>query len=155
VKKKNLARDVYTTLGDVWGMRIFSNIASSEQTHAEAVKVLLVRYGIQDPVTSDTVGSFTSKTMQDLYNTLITKGKASLADALVVGATVEDLDIRDLDVLKKQTTKEDILITYNNLQKGSRNHLRAFVKNIQANGGTYTPQYISSSEYNSIINFTN
>ncbi len=150
-EEEKLARDVYTTLGNIWGMRVFSNISASEQTHTDAVKVLLTRYGIADPVTNDTVGVFTSKTMQDLYNTLTTKGKVSLIDALIVGATVEDLDIRDLETLKKETTKEDILITYNNLQKGSRNHLRAFVKNIQANGGSYIPQYINQSEYNSII----
>ncbi len=150
-EEEKLARDVYTTLGNIWGARVFSNISASEQTHTDAIKVLLTRYGIKDPVTADTVGVFTSKTMQELYNTLTTKGKVSLADALVVGATIEDLDIRDLENLKKETTKEDILITYNNLQKGSRNHMRAFVKNIQANGGSYTPQYISQSEYTAII----
>lgn len=150
-EEEKLARDVYLTLGSVWNMRVFSNISASEQTHTDAIKALLSRYGITDPVTSDTVGVFTSKTMQELYNTLTTKGKASLSDALVVGATIEDLDIRDLENLKKETYKEDILITYNNLQKGSRNHMRAFVKNIQVNGGLYTPQYISQSEYTSII----
>lgn len=150
-EEEKLARDVYTTLGNIWGAKVFSNISASEQTHTDAVKVLLTRYDIADPVTNDTVGVFTSKAMQELYNTLTTKGKASLVDALIVGATVEDLDIRDLETLKKETTKEDVLITYNNLQKGSRNHMRAFVKNIQANGGSYTPQYISHDEYNSII----
>lgn len=151
-EEEKLARDVYTTLGNIWGMKVFSNISASEQTHTDSIKVLLTRYGIKDPVTADTVGVFTSNDMQELYNTLTTKGKASLIDALVVGATIEDLDIRDLENLKNETTKEDILITYNNLQKGSRNHMRAFVKNLQANGGSYAPQYISQSEYNAIIN---
>jgi hypothetical protein len=150
-EEEKLARDVYITLGNIWGTKIFSNISASEQTHTDAVKVLLIRYGISDPVVDDTVGVFSSKTMQDLYNTLTIKGKASLTGALIVGATIEDLDIRDLETLKKETTKEDILITYNNLQKGSRNHMRAFVKNIESKGGSYTPQYISQSEYNSII----
>ncbi|MFA7191994.1 MAG: DUF2202 domain-containing protein [Candidatus Paceibacterota bacterium] len=150
-EEEKLARDVYTTLGGVWGSKIFSNISASEQTHTDSVKILLQRYGIKDPVTNDSVGVFTSKSMQDLYDGFIKKGKISLVDALVVGATVEDLDIRDLENLKKETTKEDIKITYNNLQKGSRNHLRAFVKNIQSNGGTYSPQYLSIAEYKSII----
>ncbi len=150
-EEEKLARDVYTTLGNIWGKRVFLNISASEQTHTEAIKVLLTRYDIKDPVTDDTVGVFTSKDMQELYNTLTTNGKVSLTDALIVGATIEDLDIRDLENLKKETTKEDILITYNNLQKGSRNHMRAFVKNIQASGGSYIPQYISQSEYNEII----
>lgn len=151
-EEEKLARDVYTTLGNIWGTKIFSNISASEQTHTDAVKVLLSRYGIKDPVLDDTVGVFASKSMQEIYDGFIEKGKVSLLDALVVGATVEDLDIRDLDVLKKETNKEDILVTYNNLQKGSRNHLRAFVKNIESRDGSYQPQYISKSEYNSIIN---
>ncbi len=151
-EEEKLARDVYTTLGNIWGNRIFSNIAASEQTHMDAVRVLLDRYAITDPVVNDTVGYFTSVSMQDLYKFLIEKGKVSIIDALIVGATVEDLDIRDLETLKKETQKEDILVTYNNLQKGSRNHLRAFVKNIQTNGGTYTPQYINDSDYDLIIN---
>ena len=36
--------------------------------------------------------------------------------------------------------------------KGSRNHLRAFVKNIEKNGNTYTNQKLSELEYNEIIN---
>lgn len=150
-EEEKLAHDVYTVLGGVWGTKVFSNISSSEQTHTDAIKVLLTKYAIKDPVVDDTVGVFASKSMQELYNTLTMQGKKSLVDAYIVGATIEDLDIRDLDMLKKDTTKEDILVTYNNLQKGSRNHLRAFVKNIQASGGAYTPQYISSSDYNSII----
>ena len=146
-EEEKLARDVYTTLGENWGTRIFSNIASSEQTHTDAIKVLLERYDIKDPVTSNAVGVFTSKTVQDLYSKLTAQGKVSLAEALIVGATIEDLDIHDLDIFKSQTTKEDILRTYNNLQRGSRNHMRAFVKT----SGGYTPKYISQAEYLSII----
>lgn len=147
-EEEKLARDVYTTLGSIWGTRIFSNIASSEQTHTDAIKVLLAKYDVKDPVTSDTVGVFTSKTMQELYDKFIAQGKVSSREAFNVGATIEDLDIYDLDILKNETTKEDILLTYNNLQRGSRNHMRAFVR---VNGGNYTPSYISQSEYSSII----
>lgn len=151
-EEEKLARDVYTTLGAKWGVRIFSNIASSEQTHADAMKVLLERYAIPDPVTNDSVGVFRSPLMQQLYNDLVAKGNTSVTEALIAGAMVEDLDIRDLDVLMKETTKEDILVTYRNLQKGSRNHLRAFVKNLTMNGVVYAPQYITQEAYDLIIN---
>lgn len=151
-EEEKLARDVYITLDTVWGVKTFTNIASAEQTHTDSVQTLLARYGIADPVTKDTVGVFTSPDMQQLYDELIQRGKVSLLDALMVGATIEDLDIRDLEILKKETSKTDILAVYTNLQKGSRNHLRAFVKNIQTRGGSYIPQYISQSEYNAIVN---
>jgi hypothetical protein len=61
------------------------------------------------------------------------------------------LDINDLNALIKQTDKEDIIAVYTNLNKWSRNHLRAYVKNISKNGGTYQPKYISLLEYNDIV----
>lgn len=150
-EEEKLARDVYTTLGEKRWNQIFTNISKSEQTHTEAVKNLLNRYSISDPVVDDSVGKFTSSTMQTLYNDLVSQWSKSLLDALIVGATVEDLDIRDLNILIKQTDKQDIITIYNNLNKWSRNHMRAYIKNINNNGGNYIPQYISLLEYNEII----
>ncbi len=150
-EEEKLARDVYTTLGTKRWAKIFSNIAESEQTHTIAVKNLLTMYSIPDPVLDDTVGKFTSSDMQKLYNDLVAQWNKSLLDALIVGAIVEDLDISDLNILIKETDKENIINVYNNLNRWSRNHLRAYVKNINQNGWTYSPQYISLSEYNDII----
>jgi hypothetical protein len=150
-EEEKLARDVYTTLGEKRWNQIFTNISKSEQTHTEAVKNLLNRYSISDPVVDDSVGKFTSSTMQTLYNDLVSQWSKSLLDALIVGATVEDLDIRDLNILIKQTDKQDIITIYNNLNKWSRNHMRAYIKNLNNNGGNYIPQYISLLEYNEII----
>ncbi len=150
-EEEKLARDVYLTLAEKWNLNIFTNIAKSEQTHTNAVKALLDRYGIEDPIKDDTIGIFQSEEMQKLYNDLIVQGSKSLMDALKVGATVEDLDIKDLEDFLKITDNEDIKIVYQNLVKGSRNHIRAFTRNIQRNGGTYEPQFISKEEYQKII----
>ncbi len=39
----------------------------------------------------------------------------------------------------------------NKLKCGSRNHLRAFIKQLKKNNGTYSPQYISQDEFNKIL----
>ncbi len=150
-EEEKLARDVYLTLYKKWNLNIFANIAKSEETHTNAVKTLLDRYHIEDPVKSNEVGVFTSNEMQKLYNDLVAQGSKSLVDALIVGATVEDLDIKDLEDFLKVTDNEDIKIIYQNLVKGSRNHLRAFVRTIEQNGGTYKPKYITKEEYQEII----
>jgi hypothetical protein len=150
-EEEKLARDVYTTLWALWGNAIFTNIAASEQTHTNAVKWLLTKYGIADPVTVDTIGVFTSSTMQKLYTDLVAQWSTSLIDALIVGATIEDLDIYDLNILIKETNNSDIIQVYTNLNKWSRNHLRAYVKNINNKGASYSPQYISPSEYTEIL----
>lgn len=150
-EEEKLAHDVYTVLYEKWSQNTFQNIAKSEQTHTDTVKVLLDKYGIADPVTSGEVGVFTAPEMQKLYDDLVAKGDVSLVEALTVGAIVEDLDISDLNKLLAETDNEDIQIAYQNLTKGSRNHLRAYVRQLERNGGEYTPQYISQSEYDAII----
>ena len=149
-EEEKLARDVYQTLYEKWGLQIFANIAQSEQTHTEAVRDLLNKYDVTDPVTDDTVGVFTDQNLADLYRSLVAAGTQSETDALTVGATIEDLDISDLARLLTQTDNEDITLVYENLLRGSRNHLRAFTRQLTAQDATYTAQYISSTELETI-----
>jgi len=151
-EEEKLARDVYVTLAGQWNIPVFSNISRSEQMHMDAVKALLDRYGLEDPVKDDRTGVFTSPKLAELYKSLVEKGSNSLMDALEVGATIEDLDIKDLDELITKTDNQDIIVTYKNLTKGSRNHMRAFSRQITNRGGSYNPQFISMGEYNTILN---
>ncbi len=150
-EEEKFARDVYQTLYEQWGLKSFSNIAQSEQTHTEAVRDLLLKYNIEDPVTDDTIGVFTNPTFQELYDTLIAQGSESEVAALTVGATIEDLDIKDLQNLIAQTDNQDIALVYENLTRGSQNHLRAFTRQLAQRGETYEPQHISAADYQDII----
>ncbi|MBU2566628.1 DUF2202 domain-containing protein [Patescibacteria group bacterium] len=150
-EEEKLARDVYTSLYNKWGQQIFSNIAQSEQTHTDSVRYIIERYGLEDPVKDETIGVFTNQDLQNLYNDLVKKGSVSLQDALIVGATIEDLDIFDLNSAIARTDNQDIIEVYNNLTRGSRNHLRAFTKQLEKNGGSYEAQYLSSDEINKIL----
>jgi hypothetical protein len=40
-EEEKLARDVYKYLGERWNLRVFSNIANSEQTHMDQMAYLL------------------------------------------------------------------------------------------------------------------
>lgn len=122
-EEEKLARDVYIALGQQRWVKTFSNIVKSEQTHTDAIKDLLDRYQIKDPVKDDTYGVFTSPTLQNLYTTLLEQWKKSLLDVLIVWATIEDLDIKDLQELTKQqimkisrlriqTYRKDLVITF-------------------------------------------
>ena len=64
---------------------------------------------------------------------------------------IEDLDIKDLNEFLLQTTNPRVIRTYENLVRGSRNHLRAFVSALEERNETYTPQYISQEEFDEII----
>ncbi len=151
-EEEKLARDVYIFLYNKWALTIFNNISSSEQSHMEAIAQLLNKYNLPDPVGSNGYGIFSSPVLQNLYIQLTTQGSVSLLDALKAGATIEDLDIYDLKVALTKIDNQDITLVYNNLVKGSRNHLRSFYSNIINAGGTYTPQYITQAEFDAIIN---
>jgi hypothetical protein len=150
-EEEKLARDVYSVLYDKWGLQIFSNIAQSEQTHTEAVRTILTKYNIADPVTDDTIGVFVNSDLQKLYTDLTTRGTVSLEEALTIGALIEDLDISDLQKQIALTDNDDIKLVYENLMRGSRNHLRAFTSQLSSRGKTYTPQHITQSEFDAII----
>ncbi|MBK7290043.1 MAG: DUF2202 domain-containing protein [Chitinophagaceae bacterium] len=151
-EEEKLARDVYITLYSKWSVNIFNNISSSEQTHMDAVLLLLKKYNLTDPVGSTAVGVFNNATLQNLYNQLVAQGNNSVLDAYKVGATIEDLDIFDLKNTLLNNDNQDIKLVYDMLTKGSRNHMRSFYKNILNTGGSYTPQYITQAEFDAIIN---
>nr|WP_320114938.1 DUF2202 domain-containing protein [uncultured Desulfuromonas sp.] len=151
-EEEKVARDVYTALYATWGHWVFDHIATSEQRHMDAVAYLLERYELDFPLNADTVGMFDSDSMQDLYDSLVDRGSASLIDALHVGATIEDLDIYDLQEYLAQTDNEDIMTVYQNLLRGSRNHLRSFVYQLSLNDVEYAAQYLTQEEVDAIVN---
>ncbi|KAF0142090.1 MAG: hypothetical protein FD122_927 [Stygiobacter sp.] len=152
-EEEKLARDVYLEMFKKYGIRVFSNISKSEQTHTDAIKALLVKYSIEDPVKNDTVGVFTNADLKTLYDKLITAGNVSDVEALKVGAAIEEIDILDLKKnIIELVNNADIKFVYENLLKASGNHLRAFVKNLSSRGVAYVPQYLDKVTYDSYIN---
>lgn len=150
-EEEKLARDVYLALYDTWQQPTFQNIASAEQTHMDAVKTLLERYELDDPTAGQDYGEFTNPDLQSLYDQLVAEGNQSLEAALQVGAAIEEIDILDLEKHLSETEREDIQLVYENLLRGSRNHLRAFVSTLQRQDATYEPQYMSLAAYDAIL----
>lgn len=128
--EEKLARDVYLTLGKTYRQKMFVNIPESEQRHMDAVKALLDKYEITDPVTDNEVGSFSNAEFKKLFDDLVAKGQTSFKDAMLVGKEIEEMDIKDLIERIEQTDNPDIKAVYENLKRGSENHLRAFTKHL-------------------------
>ncbi len=124
-QEEKMARDVYAALADIWGVSIFSNIQNAEQNHMNAVKTLLVKYGIPVPVIEDTPGVFENSEIQALYDELVAMGEESLTSAYNVGVLIEETDIADLEA-RMTDAPADILQVYQTLLNGSYNHLNAF-----------------------------
>ena len=150
-QEEKLARDVYVTMAAKWGQRAFTNIAAAEQTHLDDTAYLLDRYALVVPVAGATPGVFANARLAALYVSLVEKGSASLVEALTVGATIEDLDIADVENLLAAADNLDVRVLTQNLAKGSRNHLRSFVGLLDAMDAAYVPQFIPAAEYDEII----
>jgi len=150
-EEEKLAGDLYAKLYELHSLRIFYNISSSEQTHFEAVGTLIDYFGIDDPASSES-GEYNNPELQALYDSLYTAGSESLVSGLQVGAAVEEIDILDLEELIEQTNNEDIILVFDNLLRGSRNHLRAFNRQLERNGVDYSPRYLEKDAFEAIIN---
>ncbi|MFA7244740.1 MAG: DUF2202 domain-containing protein [Candidatus Magasanikbacteria bacterium] len=151
-EEEKMAHDIYKVLFDNFGQIVFENIYKSEQTHTEAIKKLLDKYELGDIVRDNNVGSFENAELKKMYIELLEKGTKTIKTSFEVGAMVEEIDILDLQEKIKNTDKQDIIFVYENLMKGSRNHLRAFVKNYEnLTGQKYVPQYLSQAEYDNIL----
>jgi hypothetical protein len=149
-EEEKLARDVYTTLYKKWGSQVFSNISKAENNHLNAIVLLLQSYGVTD-ISIGKAGEFEDAAVQTLYNDLVAKATVSIEEAFKTGALIEEMDIKDLREALGTTTNDNVILVFDNLMKGSRNHLRAFNRQLTFLGIVYTPIYISQTDYDLIV----
>ncbi|NOR51331.1 MAG: DUF2202 domain-containing protein [Gammaproteobacteria bacterium] len=151
-EEEKLARDIYREFYALWDSQIFDKISESEQTHTDTIGFLLERYSIADPTVDQPDGSYANWELQALYDLLSAQGSSSLVDALFVAAEIEEVDILDLQHYMEMVDNQDIKVAYDSLLRGSYNHLRAYVRNLDNQGIYYTPQHLSLEAYDAIIN---
>ena len=150
-EEEKLARDVYSYAFDLYAYKVFENISKSEQMHMDRVTEILNTYQIED-LSLPERGKYSNTDLQKLYNDLTDLCDKSLEYALRAGATIEDLDINDIEDFMEDTDLQDVMNMYLSLSCGSRNHMRAFTNNLTTLGIEYVPQFISEDEYLEIIN---
>jgi hypothetical protein len=149
-EEEKLARDVYSVLYQKWESQVFSRISNAENNHLNAINLLLENYGVTDTLFGD-AGVFTNSDVQTLYNDLISKASVSIEEAYKTGALIEEMDIKDLKDAIAATTNANITLVYENLERGSRNHLRSFNRQLTSLGIVYTPVYLIQSDYDQIV----
>ena len=138
-QEEKLARDVYLTLYNEYEAPIFYNISESEQRHMDALKNLIDKHELNDPVEDDTVGVFPVLytgmiiNFNNLYDDLVALGMDSYCEALQVGIYIEELDIDDIKNALNDVAARDVTRVLNNLLNGSLNHLDAFTSQYEAN----------------------
>ena len=149
-EEEKLARDVYATLAARWHLRPFENIVGAEQAHMDMVQAALEHQGLPDPVQDLPAGRFASAPVQALYERLCAQGLQSPQEAVAVGLHVEELDIADLRAAAARTASARLRELYAELERGSRNHLRAFFRWQQQLGGAYEPRHLPAQDFQAI-----
>ena len=126
-EEEKMARDVYNTMYDLWGDEIFANIGEAEQWHFDMMGQMLQTYGLadRDPAQKE-IGKFTNVDLQSTYDQLVADGESSREDAFKVGVSIETDDIEDLENAMAITDAATLNAAYGRLLNGSKNHLRAF-----------------------------
>ena len=130
-QEEKMARDVYLTFYEKYGLSLFKNIATSEQKHMDAVKSLLDKYSLDVAIDEENIGDYVDPDLQALYAQLTEQGMETLEEALKVGQTIENVDIDDL-IATIETANEDAKIVFEQLKFASYKHLDAFTKTLNA-----------------------
>lgn len=152
-EEEKMARDVYIALAEKWDIPVFLNIQKAEEVHLQEVIKLVQQRGLDLPksVIKNEKGVFDSPRFQKLYSNLVMEGSASLVAALKVGALIEEMDITDLKAGLEVEIDEKETALLNRLMNASENHLRAFHRNLQAQGVDYQPSVMDKASFESII----
>ncbi|MDE1883809.1 MAG: DUF2202 domain-containing protein [Rhodospirillales bacterium] len=145
-EEEKMARDVYVRLHERWGLRPFANISGSEQAHMDMMQAMLEHFALPDPAQIFEAGQFHDAALQKLHDGLVEQGLKSLEGAVRVGLLIEELDVADLQKAKRKTKKPEILAVYEELERGSRNHLRAFYRWKEHLGIAYQASHLPQAE---------
>ena len=151
LEQEKLARDVYLTSFERWQLPIFRRIAGSERSHLSWARALVRRYELQDPTEGNGLGVFSDPGLTDLYQSLTVMSDDTEEGALLVAAAIEEMDIHDLGNGLERSNNLDLDTLYQNLLKGSRNHLRVFSRALADRGVAFEPNYLSPEEYQELL----
>jgi hypothetical protein len=146
LEEDKLARDTYIYINNVWSINQFGNIKDSKQTHMDAIENLLKKYSKSYTVLP--VGKFEDKALQDYYDQFKPDDTVGKSNAYQIDAAIEYLDIVDLQEYIKDTENSTLIAVFQNLECGSRNYLRSFIKGIVNIGDSYTPQFLTEEAIN-------
>lgn len=175
--EEKLAHDVYSLLGEIYPDYAFTNIEDSETKHIDSMINQLTIFDLVDVNAYDGQGQFSDINygayFTEKYQELTQQGQqTSLLLALKAGALIEELDLHDIiycpEVIVEDaengigevecgliyTDEKSLINSYNNLLDGSKNHMRAFVRQIEATFPEecpYTAQYLLQDEVDEIL----
>ena len=127
IEEEKLAGDIYEVFYNMYGLKIFNNIAQSEDQHFSALIGQAENLGLDvDQFLFEPAGTFDDPVLQEMYDTLLAQGAESVTGALEVGKAIEEKDMVDIAEAIEDVEGTTLAGVYENLLAGSANHLEAF-----------------------------
>ncbi|MDL2244156.1 DUF2202 domain-containing protein [Parabacteroides sp. OttesenSCG-928-J18] len=127
----------------------FVKISRAEATHITTIEKLFDYYEIDYPALTSP-GVFADEDRQNRYNELVAEGN-TLVNAYKVIASLEEENIIAYTHVLGDISNSNIKLIVSNLLRGSRNHLRSIVRQINTSGEVYTPVLLDDITYQEII----
>lgn len=124
IEEERMAREIYATLEQKWGLRPFRRIQRAEAHHEAVLRALATRGALTVPAAL--AGKFASPIVQQRYDELVARGLRSADEALAAAAVVEQQDIADLKTLIASTDSAELKAVAMALEAASERHLAAF-----------------------------
>lgn len=148
---EKVARDLYLAFSAKYPTAAqISKIAAAEGSHITCVEAVLDYYEIEYPALGAN-GVFEDVARQALYDELSDKS-STLVEAFSTMALVEEETIFAYKSVQGKITNTNLSLIVANMIKASSNHLRAAVRQVTALGESYVPSYLTTEEFNIIIN---
>ncbi|TDK48949.1 DUF2202 domain-containing protein [Antarcticimicrobium luteum] len=127
IEEEKLAGDIYEAFHEMYGLKVFENIAESEDQHFNALIEQAEPLGIDvDQFVFEPAGTFSNPELQEMYDTLLAQGSESVTGALEVGKAIEERDMVDIAAAIEGVEGTKLATVYDNLLTGSSYHLDAF-----------------------------
>ncbi|MEP7368245.1 MAG: DUF2202 domain-containing protein [Dermatophilaceae bacterium] len=125
VEQQQLVHDLFLAFADRYKASVFTCMNNDEAWQLADTRSVLKVYSVADPTVTQPAGTFASAGTQQLYDTLLASGGASVDAALKAAAIAESTSITDLTAATTDVTAPDVLQLYANLLAASKAHLAA------------------------------
>ncbi|PKP23548.1 MAG: hypothetical protein CVU06_07700 [Bacteroidetes bacterium HGW-Bacteroidetes-22] len=135
----------------IYPMPEFQQIGLSNLNQSEVAHSLLIKNQIKDPVIPHFPGRYSNSGITVQYNNLTSNGKTSQAEALLSCFDLGEYNLYRYLQFKPKVANPDLLNLLSILIRCIQDHIRALYKQANERKLTFSPQYISRAQLDSIL----
>ncbi len=149
---EKMVRDVYAMMYQQWQTKAFENMGKKASAEMAAMKLLLERYGINNPVTDPSkAGDFQNQSLQKTFEQMVENGNKSLIDAIKTCAELEEMNLMKIENALENANSDDLKTVYSTMLKETVDMLKSLVYMLSIEGVKYQPKYMPLMDFNKLM----